>query len=99
PKHKRPVEVPEDAIGLDGNFSDGMWARNASPFSGLANPLVNDPTTDTTRQDTQSETSLILAGGSNVVCGFTDSALYNGTTGFKFTGFSQSTNGGASWTD
>src|SRR6266550_8946761 len=68
-KRKAPP-LSEDAIGTDGDFSDGMWARNVSPFNALPNPLVNDPTTDRTDQDTQSETTLILAGGSNVVCGF-----------------------------
>src|ERR1041385_7634159 len=108
PKHKKDKKKKEDgdnggedddARGYDGNSSDGMWAHDMSPFSSVANTLVNDPTTDTTAQDTQSETTLIVAGGSNVVCGFNDSALFDDITSFKFTGFSQSTNNGASWRD
>ena len=98
-KRQKPPPLDDDFRGTDGDFSDGMWGDPLGAFSALPNPLVNDPTTDTTTQDTQSETTLIVAGGSNVVCGFNDSALFNDTTTFKFTGFSQSTNGGLSWTD
>jgi uncharacterized repeat protein (TIGR01451 family) len=72
---------------------------------GLAPPsdnvLVNDPFADTTNQDTQSETSLTLAG-SNVVVGFNDSGhcfdpcpIVPG----HFTGRALSTDGGATFQD
>ena len=69
-----------------------------TPHTLTPNPLVNDPTEDATAQDTQSETSLAIAGP-NVVCGFNDSALYNGSTSFKFTGWSTSTDNGVTWVD
>ena len=60
------------------------------------NTLVNNPAADTTTRDTQSETALVLAG-SNVIAAFNDSGSSVGTN--KFTGFSRSTDGGASFTD
>src|SRR6185369_16993743 len=67
-----------------------------APRTVMANNLVNDPSTDGTAQDTQSETTLTLGAGSNVVCAFNDSAL---SASFHFTGFSVSVNAGATWTD
>jgi hypothetical protein len=69
------------------------------PRSLLANALVNNPTTDTTSQDTQSETSLALAGG-NLVSVFNDSGSFNPSlTNYYFTGCAQSGNGGLNWAD
>ncbi len=65
-------------------------------FSPVPNPLVNDPTADTTSRDTQSETALTLGAGANVVCAFNDSGQ---SASGKYTGFSQSSNGAASWVD
>ena len=65
-------------------------------FSPLPNPLVNNPTLDTTSRDTQSETSIALAAGSNVVAVYNDSAT---SLSGRYTGFSQSTNGASSWLD
>ncbi len=45
--------------------------------SGLANILVNDPTQDTTAQDTQSETAIVLGDGSKVIVAYNDSACGN----------------------
>jgi subtilisin-like proprotein convertase family protein len=67
-------------------------------LSALANPLVNDPTTDLTSQDTQSETAIVLGSGMNVIAAFNDSGSYTGVNN-HFTGFSRSTNMGSSWTD
>src|SRR5262249_20887283 len=55
--------------------------------------LVNDRSTDTFPDVTQSETSVAVHDGTTLV-GFNDSALSKG-----FTGYSRSTTGGASWTD
>ena len=63
----------------------------------LANPLVNDPALDTTSQKTQSETTIILASGTNVVSVYNDSALFSPAN--IFTGYSTSTDSGTSWTD
>ncbi|HEX9410402.1 MAG TPA: exo-alpha-sialidase [Actinomycetota bacterium] len=63
--------------------------------------LVNDPTADSTSQDTQSETAIALSG-SNVSVVFNDSGscLPNCfTSGTHFTGYSVSTDSGASFTD
>lgn len=74
-------------------------AGTTSPFStSVALALVNDPTADATTQDTQSETALVLGSGANVVSAFNDSGSFLGGAS-KFTGFSQSTNGGTNWTD
>jgi hypothetical protein len=58
--------------------------------------LVNNTSADTGSNDTQSETSMVLAG-STVVTAFNDSESNQSNN--KFTGFGQSTNGGASFTD
>ena len=61
-----------------------------------SNTLVNNPAADTTTRDTQSETALVLSG-SNVIAAFNDSG--SGVSANKGTGFSRSTDGGASFTD
>ncbi|PYJ03507.1 MAG: hypothetical protein DME25_12055 [Verrucomicrobia bacterium] len=79
-------------------FSPSSGGEQLAPggFSPIPNVLVNDPTLDTTSLDTQSETTLTLASGSTVVSSYNDSAQ---AASGKYTGFSQSTNGGASWID
>jgi hypothetical protein len=83
-----------------GDESSGwlLFPDFGAPNTLVPNPLVNNPAEDTTSQDTQSETTLVVAG-TNVVCGFNDSALYNGSTSFKFTGWSSSSDNGATWVD
>lgn len=66
-------------------------------LSALANVLVNNAAADATAQDTQSETSILLAG-SIILAGFNDSGSYLGGAS-HFTGFSRSTDGGATWVD
>ncbi len=64
-----------------------------------ANVLVNDPGEDgTSAQDTQSETSLVVAG-TDVLAGFNDSLLYNGSSNLHFTGFARSSDSGDSFQD
>lgn len=59
--------------------------------------LVNDPGDDATAQDTQSETTITIAGP-NLVAAYNDSGSFiNGE--FHFTGYSVSTNGGLTWVD
>src|SRR5436189_5504037 len=60
----------------------------------IANVLVNNQLTDTTSQDTQSETSTIVFG-STILASYNDSAL----AGVHGTGYSRSTDGGATFTD
>jgi hypothetical protein len=62
-----------------------------------ANVLVNNPAQDTSENDTQSETTIVLGGGSRVIAAFNDSNLF--LSQGKLTGFSRSVNQGTSWTD
>jgi len=83
----------------------GVGSRSGKP-PGPASPseniLVNDPESDATAQDTQSETSITLAG-SNVVVGFNDSGHCFDpcplVPGGHFTGYSVSTDDGTSFAD
>jgi hypothetical protein len=62
---------------------------------------VNDPGEDLTppqNQDTQSETSLVVAG-TTVLASYNDSHLYNGGSSLHFTGYSKSTDRGSSFQD
>jgi hypothetical protein len=75
------------------------------PIEEDSNVLVNNPNEDLKAQDTQSETTLLVFGPGGVnttACSaFNDSGslVLPATATSKFTGFSQSTDGGASWTD
>jgi uncharacterized repeat protein (TIGR01451 family) len=63
--------------------------------------LVNDPAADTTNQDTQSETAIALSG-SNISTVFNDSGSCLPNCYFtanQFTGYSVSSDGGATFTD
>ncbi len=63
------------------------------------NVPVNDPGEDgTSAQDTQSETSLVAAGN-DILVGFNDSTLYNGSSSPHFTGLARSGDGGSSFQD
>ena len=66
-------------------------------LSALGNVLVNNAAADATAQDTQSETSLVLGSGSNLISAFNDSGSFIGAD--HFTGWAYSTDGGATWTD
>ncbi len=84
------------------NASAARAPKPAPPalFTGnrLISPTsINDPGADATAQDTQSETT-VAALGSTVVVGFNDSGSFNGTNN-HFTGFANSTDDGASYTD
>ncbi len=77
-------------------------AAPAIPSANLPNVRVNNPALDTHEidQTTQSETTVAVAG-SNVAVGYNDSqqTLPFITAGSDITGYSYSTNGGASFTD
>src|SRR5262249_54952854 len=64
----------------------------------LSNVIVNNPAADTTAQDTQSETSIVISQNGTIVVAFNDSGS-NATGANHFTGFATSTNGGTSFTD
>ena len=87
------------ACGRSGEL--GQVQNPASPDTLLLGPdvLVNDPTTDSGSSRTQSETSLAINQNNGTICsGYNDS--YHGVTqGQGYTGFSSSTDGGASFTD
>jgi hypothetical protein len=76
---------------------------SAHSHSALSNPLVNDPAQDTTpgSRFTQSETTIVLGSGTTVIAGFNDSGSLSNpvVASSKFTGFSRSTDMGATWTD
>jgi len=95
---------------LIAKFGPKPAAPTASPFTLLApflapadppptNVLVNNLAEDLTARDTQSETTLVLGSGSNIVVGFNDSGSFGSPTFNQFTGYSLSTNGGATFTD
>ena len=73
--------------------------RGIDRLTAIANTLVNDAAADATAQDTQSETAIVLGSGSNVISSFNDSGSRIPATSKHFTGFSQSTDLGTSWTD
>ncbi|HEY0444326.1 MAG TPA: sialidase family protein [Candidatus Limnocylindrales bacterium] len=72
------------------------------PTAGVANVRVNNPATDTNQVDqtTQSETAMAVSGR-NIVVGYNDSqhTLPGLTAGSNLTGYSYSTDGGATFTD
>jgi len=76
--------------------------NSLSPIEEDTNVLVNDPNLDLTAQDTQSETTLVVFGpagnGSTGCSAYNDSGSFIGGAQ-KFTGFSRSTDGGATWAD
>ncbi len=94
---RKPARGPkQNPTGSGQESSSGAMALAPASFSPLPNPLVNNPTNDATSRDTQSETTLTLGAGANVVCAFNDSGQ---SANGMYTGFSQSTNGAVSWVD
>jgi len=94
----RQLAAPPQAI-RGGGRSGGLAAGPAAPFT---NVRVNDPAADSHQVDqtTQSETSVTVAG-SKVAVGYNDSqrtGLFL-TAGSSISGYSYSTDGGASFTD
>jgi hypothetical protein len=73
-----------------------LEARNLLD-SGLANILVNDPALDTTAQDTQSETAIVLGAGSKVIVAYNDTVDSYAGDSYRTTGYSRSSNGGATF--
>src|SRR5262245_46657880 len=75
-----------------------LEARNL--LSAPTNVLVNNPAEDTTAQDTQSETAIVLGPNSKVIAAFNDD---NGSLltspSDSIIGYSVSSNGGASFQD
>ena len=65
---------------------------------GLANVLVNDPALDTTPQDLQNQTAIVLGDNNTVIVAYNDSAPFSADNPSTF-GYSISNNGGASFTD
>src|SRR5205085_4176163 len=66
--------------------------------STFTNVLLNNPGSDVTASNTQSETAIVLGAGNNIVSSFNDSGS-NTASGTKFTGYSTSSNSGGAWTD
>lgn len=80
-----------------GNTTLSRQTASVDKVADIANALVNDPASDTTSHDTQSETAITVAG-SNVIVGFNDSGS-NASGASHFTGYSVSIDGGATFTD
>ncbi len=87
-----PHSVPTDVTPPD-------QGHHQPPPPTPSNVLVNNPGEDgtTSHQDTQSETSIVVAGNI-VLAAFNDSNLYSGSSP-HFTGLARSTNGGVSFQD
>ncbi|MFL5260704.1 MAG: hypothetical protein ACJ8AS_13195 [Hyphomicrobiales bacterium] len=74
-------------------------ARPGSPGARTILPgTVNNPSADTTAQDTQSETSVVDLGGGRLIAAFNDSGSFIGGAS-HFTGFAFSSDNGKTWTD
>ena len=65
----------------------------------LPNTLVNNPANDTTAQDTQSNSALVLGSGSTLLAVFHDSGSFVNPDGNQLDGIARSTDVGATWTD
>ncbi len=94
PPYVTPVKPPAAPPRAQASPSPEYVAPGCTP----ANVLVNDPSLDTA-QYTQSETSITLAGPGNVVVAYNNSRLFSNPGSLHFTGWSTSTNDGASFTD
>jgi hypothetical protein len=65
--------------------------------SGLTNVLVNNPAQDTTAQDTQSETAIVLGAGFKVIVAYNDTVASYAGDNYRGIGYSRSANGGTSF--
>jgi hypothetical protein len=65
----------------------------------VPNALVNNPANDTTAQDTQSNSALVLGTGSTLLAVFHDSGSFVNPGGNQLDGIARSTDGGTTWTD
>jgi hypothetical protein len=92
---------PKPAAPLPGSTSAINLLAPLTPAAPTpTNVLVNNLAEDLTAQDTQSETTLVLGSGSNIVVGFNDSGSFvSPFDGGHFTGYALSTDGGVSFTD
>jgi hypothetical protein len=91
---RQHTKKPRRAVGLQVEL---LEARNL--LSTPTNVLVNDPSTDTTARDTQSETAIVLGANSNVVVAYNDTGGAPPPHVWQEGGWSLSTNGGTSFTD
>lgn len=85
--------------GLEGQGESGVGAATQGTLgvAAVANILVNNPVHDTTQNDTQSETTMVVFG-STILVGFNDSGS-RAVSSTKFTGWARSTDGGETFTD
>ena len=81
------------------SLRSGGASAGAAAIAAPTNPatLVNNPASDLTSQDTQSETTIVASGGTQAVVAFNDSGSFSGTSD-HFTGYSYSPDG-RTWTD
>ncbi len=91
---QKPALTKESSSRRIPSFAQGRL----SILSALTQPLVNNPSADLSDQDTQSETTIVLGSGMNVVGSFNDSGSFTGINS-HFTGYSTSSDMGSTWTD
>src|ERR1044071_4496650 len=93
------IIVPYEASSFNVPVLPVPYEGATSPdTSSFVDPLVNNPAADSTNQNTQSETTIVLGSGTNVVSVFNDSGSNVGGVN-RFTGYSTSANSGTAWTD
>ncbi len=90
-RHRRQPPRPRLLVEL-------LEARNLLD-GGLANVLVNNAALDTTAQDTQSETAIVLGAGSKVIVAYNDSVSMVPGDYYHGTGYSRSADGGQTFTE
>ena len=92
----------ERKFGLRGRIAPGNKGSGSVDEGqlgpGFPNVAVNNRTADTTTADTQSETSLVLGTGNNILVSFNDSGS-NIAPNASFTGIARSTDAGVTFTD
>jgi BNR repeat-like domain len=80
-------------------FAGSMLVATAASAVVLpSNTLVNNPNADATNQDAQAMCAIARVNASTLVAAFLDTGSYLGVAK-KFTGYSRSTDNGATWTD
>jgi hypothetical protein len=80
-------------------FAGLLTGAAALDAAGLSNTLVNNPASDLTAQDNQSNAALVLGSGSTLVAVFHDSGSFVNPGGNQIDGYARSTDGGVTWTD
>jgi hypothetical protein len=93
--HRRPHTKKQHAC-----MRLGVELLEARNLPSITNLLVNNPAEDTIpKQDTQSETAIVLGANSNIVVAYNDTGAYIPGVSWHLIGDSVSSDGGTSFTD